>query len=351
MIGLDQIEAIDKSNMLRLLREFPKQFSQALEIGNNANISLATEKIKNILFVGMGGSAIGGDVIISCVGDQLQIPAQVNRNYFLPNFVNENTLVVVSSFSGNTEESLSCFNEALKRKAQIVCVTSGGKLKQQAQENGIPVIMIPGGMPPRCALGYLSIPILLQLSRNNLVTVGEVDFQETLQLLEELAEKYSPQSAENLAMRTAKQLHGKIPVIYSSNDMLSSITIRWKGQFSENAKQLAFANVFPELNHNEIVGLDQLSELLHKFQIIYLNDPQDHPRNKARMSITKEILEKVTNPILSFESQGYSRLARLFSLIYLGDMVSFYLAIHNNVDPTPIEKIQILKDKLSQLKN
>ncbi|NOZ62774.1 MAG: bifunctional phosphoglucose/phosphomannose isomerase [Calditrichaeota bacterium] len=351
MMGTDQIETIDKSNMVKLLREFPRQFNQAMEIGNNANISLAAEKIKNILFVGMGGSAIGGDVIISCVGDQLRVPAQVNRNYVLPNFVNENTLVVVFSFSGNTEESLSCFSEALNRKAQIVCVTSGGKLKQHAGENKIPVITIPGGMPPRCALGYLSVPALLLLSRNELVSVEKEDFQETLALLKELAEKYSPQSAENLAMRTAEQLAGKIPVIYSSNDMLNSVALRWKCQFSENAKQLAFANVFPELNHNEIVGWDQLPELLRKFQIIYLKDAQDNPRNAARMSITKEILEQVTNSVLSFQTLGKSRLARLFSLIYLGDMTSFYLAIRNKVDPTPIEKIQILKDKLSQIKN
>ncbi len=285
MIGLDEIKAIDKSDMLKLLREFPEQFSQAIEIGKNANIVLDREKIKNILFVGMGGSAIGGDVIISCLGDQLQIPALVNRNYHLPNFVDENTLAIVSSFSGNTEESLNAFNEAVAKQAQIVCLTSGGKLKILAQEKGIPVITIPGGMPPRCALGYLSVPVLFLLTDNKIANVPEKDFHETLELLKELEEKYSPESVDNLALHTAELLHGKIPVIYSSNDMLGAVTVRWKGQFSENAKQLAFANVFPELNHNEIVGWEKLPELLQKFQIIYLSDKQDNPRNAARMRL------------------------------------------------------------------
>jgi glucose/mannose-6-phosphate isomerase len=206
-------------------------------------------------------------------------------------------------------------------------------------------------MPPRCALGYLSIPVLTVLARNGIVEAGENDFNETLNLLKALSEKYSPDSGENLAVEVAEKLSGKIPVIYSTSDMLSSVAMRWKGQFSENAKVLAFANAFPELNHNEIVGWEQLPDFLTNFQIIYLKDAQDHQRNKSRMEITKDILEKVTNPILSFETQGQSRLTRLFSLIYLGDMTSFYLAILNGVDPTPIEKIQILKDKLSRIGN
>jgi len=345
---LETINKYDKHNMLKLLTTFPKQFQEACNIGNSFDHKIDAQKIKNIVFVGMGGSAIGGDVIISCLSDELTIPAEVNRNYFLPVYVDQSTLVIVSSFSGDTEESLSCYQNARSKNAQIVCITSGGELLNKAEHDGVPAIFIPGGVPPRTALGYLSIPILVLLVKSGLASFKPEEFEETQNLLTVLAKKYAPDNKNNPAIKLAQQLYEKIPIIYSSADLLSVAAMRWKGQFSENAKMLAFVNVFPELNHNEIVGWEQLPELLKQFQIIYLRDNKDFSRNQKRMDITKNILDSVTNPIIEFKTEGVSRLARLFSLIYLGDMVSFYLAMLNNVDPTPIEKIQLLKDRLKE---
>jgi len=347
MIAHINYEKIDRSNMLQLLTAFPQQFRAARQIGEAFRLNIDSDNTKNIVFAGMGGSAIGGDVAISCLNPQLRIPALVNRNYFLPGFVDRSSLVIVSSYSGNTEESINCYHDAKTKGASIVCITSGGKLAQQANHDRVPVIKIPGGAPPRTALGYLSIPLLILLSKSGFAKVKRDDFNETEQLLEQQAERYSPQAGENLALNLANQLKNKIAILYSSTDFLSAVAVRWKGQFSENAKVLAFNNVFPELNHNEIVGWERLPNMLINFQILYFRDREDYMKNQTRMNITQGILEKVTSPIIELFTEGQSRLARLFSLIYLGDWVSFYLAAINGIDPTPIEKIQTLKDQLS----
>lgn len=347
MIAHINFKKIDRSNMLQLLTAFPQQFRQARQIGEAFNLKINPNNVKNLLFAGMGGSAIGGDLIIACLNTELKIPALVNRNYFLPNFVDRSSLVIVSSFSGNTEESLSCYEDARVKGAQIICITSGGKLAQKANQDGVPFITIPGGTPPRTALGYLSIPLLVLLSQSGFANVNSDDFDETEKLLVQKAKLYAPEAQENDALNLANQLKNKIPILYSSTDFLSVVGVRWKGQFSENAKVLAFCNVFPELNHNEIVGWERLPNILTNFQIIYFRDQEDYSRNQKRMRITQGILEKVTSPIIELSTEGNSRLARLFSLIYLGDWVSFYLAALNGIDPTPIEKIQILKNKLS----
>ncbi|UCE07853.1 MAG: bifunctional phosphoglucose/phosphomannose isomerase, partial [bacterium] len=319
------------------------------QIGEAFDLEINRHKIKNILFVGMGGSAISGDLIISCLNNELKVPAFVNRNYFLPNFVDQSSLVVVSSYSGNTEESLSCYDDARAKRSQIFGIASGGKLSHKAKQDDIPLIRIPGGAPPRTALGYLSIPILILLSRSGFATVEKGDLDETEKLLEQKLANYSPNAQDNLAFNLAERFKDKIPILYSSADFLSVVGMRWKCQFSENAKVLAFCNVFPEFNHNEIVGWQRLPHLLTKFQIIYLRDHDDYNRNQKRMNITQEIIERVTSPIIELFTEGNSRLSRLFSLIYLGDWVSFYLAIVNGIDPSPIEKIQILKDRLSSI--
>jgi glucose/mannose-6-phosphate isomerase len=176
--------------------------------------------------------------------------------------------------------------------------------------------------------------------------VDSNDFDETELLLEQKAELYTSEGHQNAALKLANQLKNKIPIVYSSADFLYPVGLRWKGQFSENAKVLAFCNVFPELNHNEIVGWERLPNMLTNFQIVYLRDREDYNRNQTRMKITRGILEKVTAPIIELFTEGHSKLARLFSLIYLGDWVSFHLAAINGIDPTPVEKIQILKDQL-----
>ncbi|HEX9972062.1 MAG TPA: bifunctional phosphoglucose/phosphomannose isomerase [bacterium] len=340
------IPIVDRHNMLQLLTSFPDQFQHARQIGNDFKFNVDPSKIKTIIFAGMGGSAIGGDLIISYLGDQFTQPASVIRNYSLPGYVDSSSLVIVSSYSGNTEESISCLEHAKAKKAHVLCITSGGEIAAIARKNGFPIITVPGGAPPRTALAYLSIPIIIFLTKNGFAADISAELDETEHLLKQKAGDYSPHSKNNPAAALAQKLSGKIPILYSTADLLSVVGLRWKGQLSENAKVLAFQNVFPELNHNEIVGWEKLRHLFENFQIIYLKDRADHPRNQKRMEITKKILEQVAPLILELFTEGESRLARLFSLIYLGDMVSFYLAILNGIDPTPVEKIQLLKDQL-----
>ncbi len=345
----NRIKNFDKSNMLNLLLSFPDQFQQGIEIGKAFDFKIEVKKIKQIVHAGMGGSAIGGDLIFSYLQDELTIPFAVNRGYFLPSYLNQSSLVIISSFSGNTEESLSCYEDARSRNAQILCITSGGELAQKARQDKIPMITIPGKMQPRAALGYLTLPILVALIKANLALLEKANFDETLALLKAKAQAYSPQCPENEALVLARKLYNKVPVIYCANDLLAVVANRWKCQLSENAKTVSFSNVFPELNHNEIAGWQIPEKMLKKFQIIYLKDRFDFSRNQSRMVITKNILEAITNPIIEISTEGNSSLTRLFSLIYLGDWVSFYLAMLNKVDPTPIEKIQRLKDELNKI--
>ncbi|MDZ7263383.1 MAG: bifunctional phosphoglucose/phosphomannose isomerase, partial [candidate division KSB1 bacterium] len=334
------------SNMLGLLTSFPQQFQQARQIGEGFDYNFAPTRLHHIIFAGMGGSAIGGDLIIASLGNQLKFPAAVVRHYSLPPYTDQHSLVIVSSYSGNTEESLSCYEDAKARLANIICITSGGELAARARRDGVPFIAIPGGNPPRTALAYLSIPVLVFFKRSGIVAPDMIDIEETIQLLIDKANQYAPSMENNRAMVLAQKLIDKIPILYSSVELLQAVAMRWKGQLSENSKVLAFQNAFPELNHNEIVGWERRADLFPHFQIIYLRDHRDHIRIQRRMEITRSILEPLTLPVIEVFSEGHSRLARLFSLIYLGDMVSYYLAIFNGIDPTTIDKIQLLKDRL-----
>lgn len=349
-MDISRIRLIDKSDMLTLLTSFPDQYAKGREIGETSDFSIDLDiPIDSIVFAGMGGSAISGDLVIACTEDNLELPMVVSRDYDLPAFVSDTTLVYILSYSGNTEESLSAYEKARERNASMVCVTSGGKIDALARRDNVPVFKIPGGQPPRTALAYLMLPILISLSRLGLIEEMTVDLDEAYELLLRLSRAYHPEKRNNLALEVASKLAHKIPIIYSATQTMKTVSMRWKCQFNENAKIHSFFNVFPEMNHNEIVGYDQLPEIFQNFQVIYLQDIDDNCRIENRMDVTEEILKRQYMSVLRFHTEGRSKLARLFSLIYLGDMVSYYLAIQNGVDPTPIENINILKQELEKI--
>jgi glucose/mannose-6-phosphate isomerase len=348
MASLD-LEAVlhrDSQGMLKRVLAFPEQLKHAQRIATEQMTGSVAEPPANVCLAGMGGSGISGDVAYSCYATEFNVPFVVSRGYTLPHFVGANSLVVISSYSGNTEETLSAYDDARSRGAKIVCITSGGQLEEQATAHDYPVFLIPGGSPPRAALGYLAIPLFYALYQSGIIASPETDVQETIELLITLAENYHPSVEENLPKKVAGALHGKIPLIYSGVQPLSAVAVRWKGQLAENSKVLAFCNVFPELNHNEIMGWGPLNEINRICQIVYLRDKEDHPQIKKRMDITKSILEEQTPAVFEVDSQGGSLLARVFSLIFLGDMVSVYLAALNQVDPSPIKHIEYLKENL-----
>jgi len=348
--NLDAISKLDKESMLDLLTGFPKQCEDALFIGENTRVKPSYKKVySNIVFAGLGGSAIGADILNTYIGDEISIPIIVNRNYTLPNFVSSNSLVFVVSYSGNTEETLSAYSEAKKRNANTVVITSGGKLKELAFKNQDMLALIPKGYPPRCALGYSFIPSILMLSKLDLVKNKKDEIKQATKFLESLQKNsLAPKISgkKNISKEIAKKIYKKIPVIYASSK-LGSVATRWRGQFAENAKALSSAHVFPEMNHNEIVGWVHPKKLLMDFVAITLKDKSDHERIKKRMVITNSILKKENFKTLEIESQGKNFLERVLSLVYIGDFASFYLTMLYKIDPTPVERITYLKKQLA----
>jgi glucose/mannose-6-phosphate isomerase len=313
--------------MLQVIKDFPKQCREALGLPKGIS---ASGEINNIVIAGMGGSAMGGDLLKVYLSNT-NIPVYVNRDYKVPNFVDENSLVFAVSYSGNTEETLSALNAAKEKKAQIIGITSGGKLSEECEK----VVNIPSGLQPRAALGYLFFPMLGILHNTNIIRVKNDELNEMMDILKQ-TDKFNEQGEE-----LSKKLKEKIPIIYAS-EALGAIAFRWKTQINENAKMPAFYNVFSEMNHNEIAGYKSMD---HKFSVVMIQDKNDNDRVKKRMDICKEIMEEYVE-VEEVETQGESLLARMFSAIYLGDYVSYYMALWNRVDPSPVDIIEGMKKKL-----
>ena len=318
---------LDSQNMLQVIKDFPKQCREALGLPKGIS---ASGEINNIVIAGMGGSAMGGDLLKVYLSNT-NIPVYVNRDYKVPNFVDENSLVFAVSYSGNTEETLSALNAAKEKKAQIIGITSGGKLAEECEK----VVNIPSGLQPRAALGYLFFPMLGILHNTNIIRVKNDELNEMMDILKQ-TDKFNEQGEE-----LSKKLKEKIPIIYAS-EALGAIAFRWKTQINENAKMPAFYNVFSEMNHNEIAGYKSMD---HKFSVVMIQDKNDNDRIKKRRDICKEIMEEYVE-VEEVETQGESLLARMFSAIYLGDYVSYYMALWNRVDPSPVDIIEGMKKKL-----
>jgi glucose/mannose-6-phosphate isomerase len=344
----EEIFAVDTSNMYNLIKQFPVQAKEAVAIGNAAALKLKTRDIENVVLCGLGGSAIGGDLLRSYLDRELAVPFIVNRTYTLPRFVGPRSLVIISSYSGNTEETNTAHREALRRKALILCISSNGTTEKVARSKKSPLITIPGGLPPRAALGYSFFPLLIALGKLGLIKNKHRDIKETLGMLQEKAVEYgTPDPASNTALRLAELLRGRMGVVYSSTERFDAVNTRWRGQVAENGKSLLFGHVLPEMNHNELVGWRVLSELMRDMQVIFLRDKDDHKRIAYRMDITKHIIAGHTSRVTEVWSEGTSLLTRMFSLVYLGDWMSFYLAVLNGQDPTPVAVIDHLKSELA----
>lgn len=347
---LDLIKEIDKSNMMALEMNFPSQCKEAHEIAHSFEVPADYKYIDCIIILGMGGSGIGGELLRSLLIDQLPIPIIINRSYSIPKFLDQHSLVFVISYSGNTEETLSAYNQVVARNAKIIGITSGGRLKGLCQKAGIPIIVVPEGMPPRATLGYLFLPMLVVLGRLGLIADPKDDISEAIELLGVLSVKLGPEMevSENEAKQLALKLCNRIPIIYSSGLHMEGVTWRWKGQFNENSKTLAFCNTFPELDHNEVVGWEGLPGITKSFSVVLLRDRSDGQRISRRMNITKSLIARNADGVNEVWSRGEGLLARTFSLVYMGDLTSIYLAILNGIDPTPVKAIDYLKAELAK---
>ncbi len=340
----------DRSNFIAFLKNFPHQIHTSLKLMKDFTADYDTAKIKNIIISGMGGSAISGDLLLGYTSEELKIPAIVNRDYSLPGFANKNTLFIAVSYSGNTEETLSAMQKAMKKSAMIIGLSSGGKVEEICSNHSFPHIKIEAGLPPRQALGHLFFPLLALFEKLELVPSQKKQVAETEHVLHELMDRYDPVKSQgnNLANHIAQSIYHAIPIIYTGVSSLHAVPVRWRNQFNENSKALAFSNVFPELNHNEIMGWEGTAEVNQQFRVIFLRDSGENDRVKQRIKITKEILRSKRILFGEIFAEGKSRLSRLFSLIYTGDWASYYLALLNEKDPIKIDSIDHLKKELSK---
>ena len=351
MSALDSAEffaSMDPGGMRILIQSVPAQVEGAAEVARTLSLAVPGH-IDHVVISGMGGSAIGGDVIRSACAEYLKVPLLVFRDYRLPGFIGSSTVVFASSYSGNTEETLAAYDQARSVGANIFCLTSGGKLAARACADGYPVIQIPAGLPPRAALGYCTSTLLGAMTALKLIPDMTEALHGAVELLKSLVIRYGPEAVEqkNPAKAIARTLHGRVIAIYAST-VFDPVALRWRGQIEENAKTLAFHHVLPEMNHNELVGWEYPGEVLRKIAVVFLRDRGDHPQVQRRFELTKGILEQRAEVVHEIWSEGESLLARLHSLICLGDFVSFYLACLNAVDPTPVAVIENFQEKLGK---
>lgn len=342
-------EQFDPSGMLQHLHHFPEQCRRAWD--NSARLRLPPEyaNVNRVVVSGMGGSAIGGDFIRRLAILDNTVPVAVHREYGRPPFVDGNTLLIFSSYSGNTEETLSCFAESLNTKARKLAITTGGKLKELAQQEGLPVLTIDYASPPRAAFPHSFVSLLGVVSALGLIRDKAADFKEALQVLEATSRDTNEGMplASNPAKQLAAELHSRLAVVYGAG-LLTEVAQRWKTQINENSKAWAFHETLPELNHNAVVGYQFPPEVGAGAMVVLLHSTLLHQRVSVRYHLTQEILARQAIKHRMVEAPGRGSLAQMLGMVLLGDYVSFYLAILNSVDPTGVAQIDYLKSHLSQ---
>ena len=334
-------QTMDKSNMKQVLLDFPLQFSKALELTKDIKL---TKKFNNLVVAGMGGSSLPANILATYLDLDLSLPLFITRNYSLPSQANKNSLVFTISFSGNTEETLAVYEQAKKAGMQIAAITPGGKLAETAAKDKTPLVKLPQeGIQPRSGTGYIFTAMLGALMNAGIIKNKRTDIFETIKKLQNFSS--TDQAA---AKKIAQQLKNRLIIVYAS-EKYSALARIWKIKFNENAKVLAFYNEFPELNHNETAGFSNLEQEKIPTTVIILRQPvKDNPRILKRMNITKEIIEDKGGEVLMIDIIGVNPLDELFSTLYLGDWISYYLALEYNTDPSPVEVVEYLKKRLKE---
>ena len=327
--------------MKELIATFTQQLTEAIAIGEKATFTQPENEIRNVVVTGLGGSGIGGSIIAQISEKEIKVPVLVNKDYFLPEFVNKHSLVIVSSYSGNTEETVQCFEKAIEKNAKICCVTSGGKVLEMAKSKNLDHIIIPGGRPPRSAIAYSFSQLFYVLHGYKLISDSfKSQMKKTIALLDHEEEHIKSES-----YYLAEKLHKKIPVIYSAANF-EGVAIRFRQQINENSKMLCWHNVFPEMNHNELVGWTIANKNL---AVVFFRNEDDYSRTQARMNLTKEVVTKYTPYVFEIFSKGDSMLEKTFYLIHFGDWVSWYLSEIRNIDATEVNVIDFLKGELAKV--
>ena len=352
MVDLDNgsvYQKFDGAGMLNHLHGFPGQCRKAWEKVQRFELPREYTKISNVVILGMGGSAIGGDIVRQLALAESKLPVWVHRDYGLPAFVDGSTLVIASSYSGNTEETLSGFTKALANRSKKLVITSGGKLKQLAEDKGVPAFVIDYQAPPRAAFPHNFVPLVGIFQKLGLLGDKSADLQEAVDVMKKLSGDLieTKPLASNPAKQLANKLWGRVAVIYGA-EILSEVARRWKTEFNENSKAWAFFETFPELNHNAVVGYEFPLEAKEKIFVLMLRSSLLRPRNLLRYELTSKLLAKAGISYEFVEAGAKSALAQILSLILLGDYASFYLATLNEVDSSSTDAINFVKQHLAR---
>lgn len=332
--------------MLNLIESFYKQIEEGIVLGENAKLTKTKKQIQNIIISGMGGSGIGGTIVSEIASFESKVPILVNKTYSLPNFVNENTLFIASSYSGNTEETISALEEAKKRKAKIVCIASAGKIIEIAKKEKLDYIKIPEGissggvLAPRACLGYSFTELLFILGFFGIINDK---FKKDLKSAVTLIKKDQKEIIEK-AKKDAQILKNKILAIYSPSGS-EGVAVRFRQQINENAKMLGWSALVPEMNHNELVGWGLGTD---KIAVLFFRNQNDHKKIIKRIELSKEIIKNKTPHIVEFYSKGKNKIEQTIYLIHYGDYLSYFLAKENKVDIDDIKVIDYLKNSLAK---
>jgi glucose/mannose-6-phosphate isomerase len=344
-LSRDAIRAIDPKDMLGDVLEQPAHLTDALWRVESADIK-RFEAPGGLAICGMGGSGIGADLAIAAIGDRAKRPISTVRGYELPSWVGEETAVLLSSHSGNTEETLSCYEAAGKVGAKRIAVTTGGKLAESARADGVPVIGIPSGMLPRAAVGYGAVCSLEVAAICGAAPSLRSEVDAAAALERKLTDDWGPDAPDDsLAKSLARTLHGSIPVIYGAG-MTAAVARRWKSQVNENAKRHGFFAELPEADHNEICGWT--GDGAAKMAAVFLEDCDQHPRERRRFDLTAEIVGEGASAVVRVETQGETRVERLLWATLLGDLVSLETAIQLGADPERIEALNRVKEGMAE---
>lgn len=343
--------AIDSSDVLAAVERFADQCREAWSIGSSATTLPDATDVSSVVVLGMGGSGVSGDVVRSVVEPRLGTPFRTIKGYGpLPEWVGRNTLLFAVSYSGDTEETLDAFAASQERGARAVTISSGGSLRELARAHGTAHIDVPSGLQPRASLGYLTLPILAVLSKVGLVPPLQEDLDEATEVLDRLAARChrSVDTAHNPAKDLAGRIFGRIPIVYGAEGLSATAAYRFKCDLNEYGKTPAFWHFFPELDHNEIVGWNQLSDLTsRRFVSVLLRDADEHPRISMRYEITRRLIEASFAEVVEVRPAGRLPLARILSFVLLTQLAAIYVGLSYGVDPGPVEVIEDLKKELA----
>ena len=320
---------------------FTAHLTEALQIGRSTQLTAHHKEIRNVLICGLGGSGIGGTIVTDLVAPEVSIPICATKDYSIPNFVNEHTLVIASSYSGNTEETLCALEKCRDRGSEIACITSGGRLKVLAEENNYNLILIPAEHPPRAMFGYSFTQLFFLLNHYGLIDNSfDSQFEKSIALLND-----RQNHIQSEAKKLADKMYGNTPVIYTANGF-EGVGVRFRQQINENSKMLCWHHVIPEMNHNELLGWRTNTENL---AVVYFRNQCDYDRNQVRMDINKKVIAKFTDNISEVWSEGESPLENTLYHISLGDWASWYLSEMNEVDAIETDVINFVKGELAKV--